>query len=282
MTVGGGLRNSATYWELTMIAKLRGPSISTCLIFAAVSMAKPAGNERDPWDGFPKGSWAIVSESMTRDGKTITKVEKLTRIDDEGKRIRLRRQVEGKTKGLFDGGSSTSTHVYGFDPATAEGSRLTESAKKDLIIEGKKYSCEVKKYELKSKKREAVVTFWHCSTVSIPYRELGVELASIALDPDVLRVEVDYKSEAQSERVHVQVVSFKAERKIGGHTLVCVKEEGELTVVEGGTKGNGKVSRWLSNEVPGREVRLEGEGQLGDQKFKKIEEVVDFEVAKKD
>lgn len=50
------------------------------LLFACNSGAgadKP-NNDRDPWNGFGVGSWAILSESFTRGDKTETHREKQT------------------------------------------------------------------------------------------------------------------------------------------------------------------------------------------------------------
>lgn len=76
------------------------------------------------------------------------------------------------------------------------------------------------------------------------------------------------------------MVEFQDTRKIGDREVVCVREEGEFEAIEDGKKVKGKLTRWLSNQVPGNEVHMVGEGELDGRKVKRIQTVDDFFVPK--
>lgn len=269
---------------MPMEKPMRNAAITGALLLLAAACdlnAKDPPNERDPFNGFPKGSWVVQFSQLTRGEETKAEREKITRIDDDkGGHIQTQWQKEGKIRGRFDGDLSTSWHIPGFDPSKNEDSRLIDSAKGELTIEGKKYSCTVKKYEVKGRRGEAVVTYWHCNDVSVPYRESHSLHADHAMYPDVLRLEVDYKGKEEAEKGFIQVARFKESRTIAGKKIDCVKEEGELSVTDEGKKAKVKLERWLSNQVPGREVRFVAAADFDGKKFDNRIEIEDFEVAK--
>lgn len=250
------------------------------LVFVLPSMALAADQDSDdarhPWDDFPKGSWIIISRSISSDGTKETKTEKQVRIDDDSNPS-LSIRAEGTSKGKFDGVEQVTSSGRPFYPAKAKDWKLVETGNKELMIEGKKYVCELKKYELKSTDRDTVVSLWHCKEVSLPHRQLG----RIAIDPDVLRIEVASKGKRGSEKGWIQVASLKSERQVGGRKIVCVKEEGEEEEVRDGKKEFGKLTRWVSKEVPGWEVAVIGEGEADGKKITSKTEVLDFEVPNK-
>jgi hypothetical protein len=244
----------------------------------ALAADQDSDEGRHPWDGFPKGSWIIISSSLSKDGATETKTEKQVRIDSNGS-LMLSARAEGKMKGRFDGKERAFSSGPPVDPARAKNWKLVETSNKELTIEGKKYPCEVKKYESKSTDtgRETVVSFWHCKGVSLPDRRLG----RFAIGPDVLRIEAASRGKRGPDKGWIQVASLKSERQVGGRKIICVKEEGELEEVFHGKKESGKLTRWCSNEVPGWEVAVIGEGEADGKKVTHKVEVLDFEVAKK-
>ena len=251
------------------------------VVSGAGAGADPPKTDRDPWNGFPVGSWAIQTESFTRGDKTETRREKQTRVaaKDPGT-IQLSTRAEGKTPGAFDGAESTSWHIPGYDPALDPKCTLLDTSKQDLMIQGKKYACEVKKYDLTRGENKATAVFWHCKGVDVPYRELGGEPRTLAVRPDVVRLDVDYRGKESSMRASIRVVNLREECKVGERTVVCVREEGEIEMSDGDGKGKGTVTVLLSNEVPGREVEFVAAGELGGAKLRKVRRVEGFAVAK--
>lgn len=148
------------------------------------------------------------------------------------------------------------------------------------MIQGKKYACEVKKYDLSRGEDKATVAFWHCKEVSVPYREIAGPPRTMALRPDVLRVDVDFRGKTETQNSSIQVVNLREERKIGERKVVCVREEGEFEISIDGKKGKGKATILLSNEVPGREVETVAEGEIGGVKIRKVKRIEAFEVVK--
>ena len=244
-------------------------------------MADEKPNERDPWNGFGVGSWVIRSEATTRGDKTETTREKHTRIAAKDPKSIEREQLkEGKTPGVFDGGKSTAWHIPGLDPATNPKFKALETRKGELEIEGKKYSCEVKPYEIAEEGIKATLTYWHCKDLSVPYREMSSELRSLAMRPDVLRLDIDFLGKQSSEKVSIRVVKLNEERKIGDKKVSCVRQEGEGEFTEGATKAKGKITMWISNDVPGREVEMLVESEIAGAKLKRQERIEAFETVK--
>jgi hypothetical protein len=229
--------------------------------------------ERDPWNGFAVGSWIVQSETLTMDGKTETSREKRRRIDDLDGRIQLERSKDGK-------GTSTMTHVPGYLPENDENLKLIGNNIEELIMDGSKYRCEVKKYEGKLDKSTLVLTYWHCDKISVPFRELRIYALPLALTSDIVRVETSFESPKVKEKTKYQVMSLKDRRKIGDKAIVCVREEGQMSLDTEDEKFEGRLTGWLSNEVPGRQAAMITEGTVNDKKMKRVIEIVDFEVVK--
>jgi hypothetical protein len=116
--------------------------------------------------------------------------------------------------------------------------------------------------------------------VSVPYRELGGPPRTLAVRPDVLRLDVDYQGKKESMKTSIRVVNFSEERQVGKQKVVCVREEGEAEFSEGDMRGKGKITVLLSNDVPGREVEMVAEGEIGGTKVRKASRIEAFEVVK--
>jgi hypothetical protein len=181
---------------------------------------------------------------------------------------------------VFDGEESTSWHVPGYDPALDPKCKLLDTSKKELVIQGKTYTCEVRTYDLTRGENKATATFWHCKGVNVPYRELGGEPCTLAVRRDVLRLDVEYRGKEQVAKTSIRVVSLGDERKVGERKVVCVREEGVFEISEGEMKGKGKLTVFLSDEVPGREVELVAEGEFGGAKIRRVHRVEAFEAVK--
>jgi hypothetical protein len=245
---------------------------------AGADDAKPT-NDRDPWNGFGVGSWVILTESVTKGDKTESHREKHTHTESKPPgRIQLLVKQEGKKLGLFDSNESTQWHVPGYDPALDPKSKLSDTNKQHLMIQGEKYACEVKRYDLTRGEDQATVSVWCCKDVSVPYREFGGKPRTLAMRPDVVRLDLDYRSKDGSMKASIRVVNLREERQIGKQKIVCVREEGEIEMSEGDQKGKGTVTTFLSDAVPGRTVETIAEGELGGVKLKKQMQIECFEI----
>jgi hypothetical protein len=261
--------------------KTSTPVVAALLLLAAgpaTGDEKP--NDRNPWNGFGIGSWAVRTESVTRDGKTESRREKRTRVAaKDPDTIELRGLREGKTPDVFDGGESTSWHIRGYDPALDPKVTSPTTTKQELVIQGKKYPCDVRTFDLSQAETKVTLAYWHCKDLSVPYREVPGPPRTMAVRPDVVRLDVDYRSKSLTFKMSTRVVSLADERKVGDKKVVCVREEGEFEMTEGGEKGKGKVTTYLSDAVPGREVETVAEGEIGGVKFRKAQRVDAFEVS---
>jgi hypothetical protein len=259
-------------------------SLSAILLFLAshpvIGEEKP-NRDRDPWNGFGVGSWAVTSESNTKDGKTETTREKETRVESKTRgAIVLSARREGKTPGVFDGEESTRYHIPGLDPALDPECKLLKTGKEEVVIQGKKYACEVKTYDLTRNENKATAIYWYCADVKVPYREFGVEPRTLALRPNVVRVDVEFQSKKRTAKSSLRVVSFNEEVKVGTRKVTCVREEATIEMSEGGTQSKGTGRTLLSAEVPGNEVEVLAEGEFGGSKFKTLKRIEAFEVVK--
>jgi hypothetical protein len=237
--------------------------------------------QRDPWYGFGDGSWVIRAESLAENGTMKTRREKQTRTPGKGiGGIWLNVRNEGNTPGVFDGPESSQTHIPGYDPARDSNAKLVDTTRRELTIQDKKYTCDVKKYALNRRGGEVTVVYWNCKDVRIPYREAGLAPASFALGPDVVRLEVDFQGKGRTEKTTLTVVHLREERQIGKHKLICVREEGQIEFSDGKNKGKGKITTILSDEVPGREVELIAEVKTDERTFTRKVTIESFEVVK--
>jgi len=263
--------------------KIAAPICALLFLFAYSVRAEDAEskNERDPWNGFGIGSWVIQVKSFTKGTETTTQREKQTRTEAEkAGQIQLSVREEGKTSGVFDGKESIRWHIPGYDPALDPKSKLLETKKEELTIQGKKYACEVKKYDLSRGEDKTIVSYWRCTDVNVPYREEGLEPLTLALRSDVLRLDADYTGKEQSEKTSFRVVNLREEHKIGKQTIICTREEGTFEVSKDGKKGKATGFMLRSHNVPGREVESSAEGEFGGIKYKKEMRIEDFEVVK--
>jgi hypothetical protein len=262
---------------------VRTPILVTGFCLFVISMAyaddaKPK-NDRNPWNGFGIGSWVIESESMTKDGKTQTRREKQTRVEAtklEG--IQIQKKAEGKKNGVFDGPLSDTWHIPGLDPALDPKIQLVNIRQEDLTIQGKKYACEVKQYQFEVGAEKTTATYWHCKDVKVPYREAPGPPRSMAMGPDVLRLDVDFQSKNETMKASTQVIMLEDERRVGNKKVKCVREEGNATGTEDGQKASVYLLRILSSEVPGHEVETLVKGEVAGMKFRVTKQIEAFEV----
>ena len=235
------------------------------------------GAMRDPWNGFPKGSWIILTDQMQHGEKEVQRTEKIVR--KAGAEISLERYVQ--QDGTFsDTPKSTSHHIPGFDPAKNPKAKLIKEHGGKLSIDGKEYECKIKEYTISNPEKEVEVacTVWIHTDAIAPYRELLMNGPDLAMHPNVLRAEFSVKRSGVSQTSSLQITTLQGEKKIGDRMVRCIVEEGEFVEWRGTQKAQGTIRRWLSHEVPGGEVMSVVEGKLGDAAIKRTKQVTDFHV----
>jgi hypothetical protein len=167
-----------------------------------------------------------------------------------------------------------------YDPALDPKGKLVATRKQDLTIQGKKYACEVKQYDLSRGDDKTSATFWHCKEIKVPYRALSSYWRTLAMRPEVLRLDLDFQGNNRSEKMSMRVTDLAEERKIGERNLVCVRQVGEIEMTDGETKGKAKIVILLSNEVPGREIEMIADGEFAGTKIRRVMRIEAFEAIK--
>lgn len=99
-------------------------------------------SDRDPWHGFPKGSWIVVTDTISHGFSETQVCEKLVRTDDLGAGITLSAYVE-QDGGFPEKAASRRMHVLGADPSKIPDVQLTMTRTESLVIDKVKYVCEV-------------------------------------------------------------------------------------------------------------------------------------------
>ncbi|HUG91807.1 MAG TPA: hypothetical protein VML55_13295 [Planctomycetaceae bacterium] len=254
-----------------------------------VSPANLGGGEdarqRDPWYGFPVGSWIVESETLKQDRQQAqTRREKTERIEGSSplalKPDDIVLAVRPERDGEFSEVARSHRHVPGAVPATMEHAKLIETRRAAVEIDGGSYQCEVKKWRVTIERPgiDATYTLWYAQGLDVPYRELSLQGPDLAMPSDVLRAEVEIKGPNYTDVASLEVKSLMEERKIGTQVLMCVREEGRFQSEVQGQKLDISVRSWLSKQVPGHRVRSEAEGTLGGRRVERVREVLEFHV----
>lgn len=259
-----------------------------CLIASHSGRAddETSPNVRDPWHGFAKGSWIVLAETRSRGDETIEKREKHLRTDDFGEERRLSDiavsvfvERDGKFPMLP---TRTNRHVPGVRAEEFSEATLVETREESVRIEDVEFKCVVRRYHVPEGRQPKLdITIWTAEGVDVPYRELAAPGSDLAMGSDVLKAEFSFfLGDDRSQTITLAVVSFKDARKIGEQTLNCVREEGTIKEVDAGRESGGSIVRWLSNEVPGREVEFQIEGRRGEMKLRDARRIVEFHIPK--
>lgn len=254
------------------------PALFVCAL-ANADEAKDRKNEHDPWHGFPKGSAVVITEISQQGDVEQQKTTKAVRTGGVlgDSTISLFREKDGQ---FAENPDRQSIHVDGLLPSEMPGAKLTAKRTDSLVIDETKFQCDVEEYRgtKPAKQQEAVFVIWRCKNVVIPYRELAVDGPDMAMPPNVLRAECTIKKPGRSESTVVEVVSFKAQQKVGEQAIRCVTEKGEIVAVVDGKQIKGSMERWLSNEVPGRLVRSVIKVTVDGKIFKQVKQVKKFSI----
>ena len=247
----------------------------TLAVLWFVLFIQDPGPTRNPWAGFPDGSWALI-ESVDTQGKetTILRQKFIVRIETGGRVACLITQQD-------DAGDKPirprrSVHVPGVLVTELVGT-ASKTASEKFQVGDRSIACERSDYELKDGDLDVRVTAWRTKELKIPYRELKRGMGrDLALDPDIVRLDLTLKRGADSETCSIKVVELDHKLAVDGKDLSCVVEEGTVDVKKGTRAYKGSVRRWLSNAVPGRVLRSEVRGEADGKKVERIERVISF------
>jgi hypothetical protein len=245
------------------------------------------GSVRDPWQGFPVGSWIIESE-IVKQGDQVkqTRREKSLRIQGAGglptPPDRIVRSIRPEQDGEFRDTGRLSLHVPGAVPAAMEGAKLIAMRSETLEIDGESYECDVKTWRVTGGRQRAIeakYTLWQTRALDIPYREVSSQGPDLAMSGDVLRAEVEIQGPDYTEAGFLQIKSMRDERKVGMKSVVCIREEGRFETEARGRRVGLSLTRWISSDVPGHVVLSVTEGSLDGERIERRREVIEFHVA---
>ncbi|MGL6073395.1 MAG: hypothetical protein ACRC8S_04435 [Fimbriiglobus sp.] len=262
------------------------PQIIVLLCLATAAAQTPEPN-RDPWAGFEIGSWVIIANTRSLDGKDDHQTEKAVIVKSDfgtPKPGKVATEVYAEVDGKFPKLTMTRHHIPGRVP---DDSFTLVSRNEKIKIGKQEFDCTVKEYtkefteeEDKTKKVKIRLKYWSTPKVKVPYREIAGG-PSIALLGDVVKAEYVRELGPDKERYEAEVVDFNAKLTVKGRELTCVLQsvKAEMT---GTRNGNAKSKTWLSDEVPGREVKVAGTVTVDGKQGSMETTVLDFEVKKKD
>lgn len=266
-----------------MLRKLHLPSILLFGLSATVGADTWEGGPPlgDPWKGFPLGSKVTIREEFTEGGKphrdpTVTQFS-LNRIGADG-------DVEAHFKTTCNGKEVRSgrlIHMPGGDPDDL-GLKLAETKNSSLNVGADEFEVTVKVWQsdAESKRLELLqkplpeilrqgglqgaddlvvrFTVYEATdpNVAIPYHELSLRGADMAIGPRTLKIVYEEVSGKTKTMRTQSVTDLAATKKIGDQQLSCVRIESSSEVLEGGAEEpvqNHGIS-YYSDLVPGHLV----------------------------
>lgn len=261
------------------------------LTFALTLFGNDVLNENgDPWNGYSFGSWVIVSDTKVKNDQKEIKRVKQIKVKDKDK---FAVNEYSEKEGIFPEEMETKIyHIKGFEPSTSDKFSKIESVKEVVKIENKDYECQVETYNLVNSEKDenAVIKFWKCDTVNIPYRELQTDGPDIALGKDILKAYCKKTSKAGVEETTIKISKFEVEMQINNKKVICKLEELEGNIVKNkpdgseGQKISGNSKRWLTHEIPGHIAKEESIAEVVQNgkvlKYQRLLVIEDFEVIK--
>jgi hypothetical protein len=244
---------------------------------ASAAAGERSGPPRDPWAGFDIGSWVVLHEKQVADGKVEERKTKFAIAEYRPGSPSITETSE--VGGEFGGDPQPSrVHVSGFIPGDGA---VAATRNETLTLGGRKVECTVNEHVQESEKggRKKLVV-WRAAGAKVPYRELAVSGRDIALDTDVVKAEYSFQNANASGVYTVEVTRFDEKLKVGDKEVPCVVEKG-TGKEEGDRAAVVEVTRWLSDEVPGREVRFVGKATVDGKVYEPEKRVVDFKAIKR-
>src|SRR5262245_31824193 len=142
----------------------------TLAALLSVLFIQDAGPTRDPWAGFPDGSWALIESKDTQEKETTTLRQKfIVQIETGGRVACLITQQDDETDKPLR--PRRSVHVPGALVTELLGTASRTASEKTQVGD-RAIACERTDYELKDGELEVRGIVWRTKELGIPYREL--------------------------------------------------------------------------------------------------------------
>lgn len=237
-----------------------------------------------PWDGFPKGSWVILTmddKIEERAAKTRYKLTQITNAEQRSKFTHrvpvacpLRSDIAYIDDKFRDELSSLSFYKGGIDPfmlLTDTRIKLIRDSKASLTIDGHRIECDVAEYSLSLVGDKTTYVVWRHKGLKLPIRTMPMrslwsaamlsQSPRLTMGPDVLRAEmtvvnpVGWTTSATS-----QVVSFLGKQMVNGNETPCVIQHGTIGEIfrenkmQPTERHHATTIQWWSSSVPGHLV----------------------------
>ena len=243
---------------------------------AAVILLQDAKPDRNPWGGFPDGSYVVLESERTIDAVKKTVREQIT-VDtgDEMTHSVGKYTEKGEPPIFFE----RRKHLPGKGVATL-GGVVAKPAAEAVDIGGKSIDCEKIEYGYEKDGRKCKAVAWRTKEIKIPYREIQRDGGDLALDTDLVKFEMTATSGDDVETASFKIVERDVKVAVGDQEVACYVEEGRIEVKKGPITIKGTVKRWLSDAVPGRVVRFELKGEMNGKKIERLERVTGMRIAK--
>jgi hypothetical protein len=238
----------------------------------------PTKPRRDPWEGFEVGSWVILRDHHSVDGKIQERVRKrvIASYENGAPKLENTTQKDGK----FGKPDNWAIHVPGAFP---EESAAVARRKETLSVGKAKLPCAVTEYVIEEKKTgfKGKLVVWRSATAKVPYREIPGRPRDIALPGDILRAEYSFSARDMSGNWTVAVVALEERLKVGNREVPCVVEQLTFDDKAEGQTVSGEGRRWLSREIPGHEARATLKGKLNGKALEAEKQALDFKASRR-
>lgn len=224
------------------------------LLLLALAL-QDAAVRRDPWIGFGEGSWVVLARKV-KDGEKVqeTREKHLLLAPRDGSPVR---QVQKEKDGAFLPNTTETIHAQGVPLEGAEwGEAKTRS--EELVVDGKTFACTVSEHVVEKGEARGKLAVWRSAAAKVPYREIVRDGPDMALMPDILRVEVSIDRGTRKDTHAVRVTALAEKLRVGTRDVTCAVEEWTADETRGTDTRKASFKRWLSDEVPGRVVKMEG------------------------
>lgn len=233
---------------------------SMLLSFTTIAQGiDPSRRESDLWYGFGPGSWVefqLTEQTGNEVKQRFQERYSIVKIKFGRPMVTRVQSVDGSFK------SKRPALVARFDGVDPEGIELQlrpyDRFDETLQIDGRSVACKVTRYrrQLLTGGQEMTLSLWRAIDFKVPYRELPADGPDIALSPDVMKVEYRIAKDGNVFTCRLGVSKFVDKIEIGDRTVSCVHERGTVSRVVAGEPIVIEISRWISNQVPGRLVRF--------------------------
>ena len=134
-----------------------------------------------------------------------------------------------------------------------------ERNSRSISIDGRRLRVEVRTHRIDDSEAQRVgmLKLWRSAEIEIPYRELPIPGARLALLPDVARARLRLTLADSEILYEARVESLGESCNVAGRRVRCTEERVTLATTRAGSNETVELRRWLSAVVPGHLVREE-------------------------